>query len=172
MKQDQLDEHKEKKSKSQRKREMTAIQRMGEKLVDLSKTQIQQMEAPDDFKEALLFAKTMKAGEGKRRQMQYIGSLMREIEGEKLDPIQRVLENILHGNQEAAWKFQQLEKWRDELIEGKKGTMEEIMEHFPTGDRQKIRQLTSNARKEKESEKPPKSYRALFRYLKELQATG
>ena len=158
----------ERKSKSQVKREMLALQALGEQLVELPLGQINKIEMPEDLREALLFAKSLKKNETRRRQMQYIGTLMREADPE---PIRKALEAINRGQGPEAGLFQELEQLRNGLIDGNESLIEKALNRFPDADRQRLRQLANNARKEKEGEKPPKSSRALFRYLKELAET-
>ena len=158
----------ERKSKSQVKREMLALQALGEQLVELPSGQINKIEMPEDLREAVLFAKSLKKNETRRRQMQYIGTLMREADPE---PIQKALDEINRGQGLEAGLFQELEQLRNGLIDGNESLMEKALNRFPDADRQRLRQLANNARKEKEGEKPPKSSRALFRYLKELAET-
>ena len=81
----------EQKSKSQIKREMKALQKLGEKLLGLSPNQIKKIKIPQELKEAVLFAKTLKKHEARRRQLQYIGALMRNTDPE---PILQVFENL------------------------------------------------------------------------------
>lgn len=159
------DDLKERKSKSQVKREMLALQALGEQLVALSPAQIARMEMPEDLREAVLFAGTLKAGEALRRQMQYIGALMREADPE---PIRAALEEIGRGSGGDAGLFRELEKWRDELVSGDDTLLEKAGDRFPGLDRRHLRQLVLNARKEKEEGRAPKSARVLFRYLKGL----
>ena len=153
------------KSKTQIKKEMKALQKLGERLVELLPEQIKNIEMPEKLREAVLFAKTIKSREARRRQLQYIGSLMREVDPE---PIRQAIEKKDHQRQLATQAFQQLEQWRDGLIEGNNDLLEELCRRFPDTDRQRLRQLVRNACKERERNKPPKSSRALFRYLREL----
>lgn len=155
----------EPKSKSQVKREMIALQAIGEKLVELSPDQISRIDMPGELREALLFARTITRGEARRRQLQYIGALMREVDTE---PIEKALAIIGRGQHQDAEHFKQLERWRDDLMDGNDALMEDILARFPDTDRQKLRQLVFNARKERQEDKPPKSSRALFRFLKAL----
>ena len=155
----------EPKSKSQVKREMLALQALGEKLVELSSDQIKKIDMPPKLQEALLFAGTIKKGEARRRQLQYIGVLMRKADPE---PIQKALDAIGRGRLQDAKRFEEMERWRDELVEGNDGPIEEIMSRFPRTDRQILRQLVRSARKERDIKKPPKASRALFRFLRAL----
>jgi ribosome-associated protein len=158
----------EQKSKSQAKRDMLALQSLGEQLVELSSGQISKIEMPQDLRDAVLLAKTLKKNEAWRRQMQYIGTLMREADPE---PIREALDEISRGQRPDAQLFRKIEQWRDRLVDEDDGFLEEILDHLPDADRQRLRQFVFNARREKEGNKPPKSSRALFRYLRELSKT-
>ncbi len=158
-------EEMEPRSKSQVKREMLALQALGEKLVGLAADQIMKIDMPMELRDALLFAKTINKGEARRRQLQYIGVLMREADPE---PIQKALDTISRGLLLDAKRFEELERWRDELVEGSEGIFEEILDRFPGADRQTLRRLALSARKEQEVNKPPKASRALFRFLRAL----
>jgi ribosome-associated protein len=159
------DQAMERKSKSQVKREMLGLQSLGEDLVELSPDQIARIDMPEDLREAVLFAGKLKRGEALRRQLQYIGSLMREIDP---DPIHQAVENVKRGRRVDAQVFRTIEQWRDGLVGGDEVLFEEIMSRFAGADRQRLRQLVLHARKESELNKPPKSIRALFRYLRKL----
>ena len=144
---------------------MLALQGLGEMLVELSTGQIMKIDMPLELRDALLFAKTINKGEARRRQLQYIGVLMRDADPE---PIQKGLDTISAGKFQNSKQFEELERWRDELVKGNDGLLEQIVSQFPGTDRQTLRQLVLNARKERERNKPPKASRALFRFLKAL----
>ena len=154
------------KSKTQKKREAEALQKLGEKLVKLSNQQLGDIDMPDEIREAVEIARTLKSHGARRRQMQYIGNLMR-----KIDPgtIQEAMTDIEEGSYRKARAFKETEKWRDELIAGNKELMEEILHTCPEADRRQLSQHIRNAIKEKEKNKPPKSSRALFRYLSSIR---
>lgn len=161
-----MNEHiEERKSRTQIKKEMIALQKLGERLVDLSASQINEINMDEELKEAILFAKTLTKHGARKRQMQYIGALMRETD---VTPIQKSIELIELGQKIDAHEFLKIEKWRNELIQGNKDTLSEIIDLFPELDRQHLNQLVRNAKKEEIAEKPPKSSRTLFRYLKKL----
>ncbi len=155
-----------KKSRTQLKNEMKQLQKMGEELVSLPGGQLKKLDLPESLIEAIEFARTTKKHEARRRQMQRIGALMREIDPE---PIQQMLDDIANGRKAEARHFQELEKWRDELIAGNSEILETIFDQFPAADRQHINQLVRNAQKEAKENKPPKSARALFKHLRELK---
>lgn len=155
----------ERKSKSQVKREMLALQSVGEQLVVLTPDQISNIEMPQDLREAVLFAKTLKRSETWRRQMQYIGALMRNADPE---PIRKALDGINRGRGHDAQLFREIEQWRNGLIDGNDEFLGKTLNRFPNADRKRLRSLVLKARKEREEDKPPKASRALFRYLREL----
>jgi len=153
------------KSKSERKREMTALQDMGERLLELSNEQVRKIAIPRELEEALLLARTLKSHGARRRQMQYIGVLMRKID---FEPIQTAIDEIDRGQKRKAHEFRQIEQIRDSLLEGSDAVFEEITGRFPDADIQKIRQLVRSSRKEKKEGRPPKQSRLLFKYLREI----
>lgn len=155
------------KSKTQKKKEAHSLQELGEKLLHLSKEQIKEIGIPEEVLEALDLARTIKSREGLRRQIQYIGSLMRKIDS---DSIQQAVDQFDQGNYKKALEFKETEQWRDELISGNNNLMEEILENHINSDRQQLSQLVRNARKEVGNNKPPKSSRVLFKYLREIRS--
>lgn len=155
----------ERKSKSQVKREMLALQSLGERLVDLTPDQIDGLHLPQELHEALLFAKTLKKRESWRRQMQYIGALMREVDPE---PLQKVLDDMDRGRGPDIQRFHDLERLRNGLVDGDATILEEVLNRFAEADPKQLNQLASKARRERETNAPPKASRTLFRYLKEM----
>jgi len=154
-------------SKTEKKREAHSLQQLGEKLLKLSRVQIKEIDIPEEVLDALNLARTIKSREGLRRQVQFIGSLMRKIDSE---PIQQAVEQIEQGNYKKALEFKETEQWRDELISGNDELLEKILEDHDNADRQQLSQLVRNARKEVGNNKPPKSSRALFKYLREMRS--
>ncbi len=155
------------KSKTQKKKAAHSLQKLGEKLLKLSREQIKDIDIPEDVRDALNLARTIKSREGLRRQVQFIGSLMRKIDS---GPIQQAVDQIEQGAYKKALDFQETEQWRDELIAGNEELIEEILENHTNADRQQLSQLVRNARKEADNNRPPKSARVLFRYLREIRS--
>lgn len=144
---------------------MLALQKMGERLAELSSAQLEKMELPTELKEAVIVAGGIRKHGARRRQLQYIGTLMRRLDPE---PIRKALECLDQGKNKEAWAFKQTEMWRNRLVEGDNELMEELARRFPRIDSQLLSQLVLSARKETERGRPPKSSRALFRYLRSL----
>jgi|JFJP01.1.fsa_nt_gi ribosome-associated protein len=151
-------------SKSQRKRESTALQGVGKELFELSREQLKKMNLPEKLLDALLEAKRLTSHEGIRRQMQFIGKVMRDVE---IEPIEQQLAIIRGESNHAKAAFHALETWRTRLIDNDAALSDWLALH-PDTDVQKIRQLMRNARKEAAESKPPKSSRALFKLLRDL----
>ena len=142
---------------------MTALQKLGERLVALTPERLERISLEPELKEAIDLARTLTKHEAKRRQMQYIGALMRQ---ENPEPIQIALERLDRGQDDDTRILKQTEKWRDRLIKGDEALVETLLKRFPSLDKQRIGQLIQYARNEKEAGRPPKSARVLFRYLK------
>ena len=151
-------------SKSSRKREMQALQDLGEQLVALSPERLKKVPLPETLYEAIRAAQGFKM-EARRRQLQYIGKLMRKIDPE---PIQAQLDIFAGNSAVEVAKMHRLERLREQLLEDEQviGT---IAETWPEADLQYLRTLRRNALKEREAARPPKSFREIFRVLRELQ---
>lgn len=151
-------------SKSSRKREMLALQDLGEQLVALSVDQLKKVPLPESLFDAIRAAQGFKM-EARRRQLQYIGKLMRKIDPE---PIQAQLE-VFAGNSAAeVAKMHRLERLRADLLEDDK-VIGVIAETWPGADLKYLRTLRRNALKEREAGKPPKAFREIFQVLRQLQ---
>lgn len=155
----------EPKSKSQLKREMLALRQLGTKLVALSSTKLDQISLSEKLKEAILQAKTFRRS-ALSRQLKYIGGLILDEDHEK---IQKQLIDIGRPHHQQVDAFHEVESWRDALLSGDEALLNELLQSFDNVDRQHLRQLIRNANNEKQLDKPPKSSRALFRYLSALQ---
>lgn len=153
------------KSKSQMKREMIALQELGEKLAEFPVERIQRMDILPELKEALLEMKKMTSKEAKRRQMQYVGALMRAADPE---PIREAVADMEAGSYKSARLFKKAENWRDRLCEGDESLETEIIQTFPDMDVQQFRQAVRNARKEREKQSGNRAYRILFRFIRDM----
>lgn len=150
-------------SKTQRKNEMNALQALGVELVKLSRERLEKMNLPDRLFKELLEAKRLTANGAIRRQMQFIGKLMRDVESE---PIIEQLAAVKGESAAAKAEFHGLERWRERLLEDDTALTEWLAGH-PEADIQLMRQLIRNARREAAEGKPPKSSRQLFRLLRD-----
>jgi ribosome-associated protein len=153
----------ERPSKSQRKREMTALQVLGVALVNLGPDQLKRIDLPDDLREAIVAARRISAHEGRRRQIQYVGRLMRGVDPE---PIQRALADLTGGSRESIELMHRCERWRDRLIDDD-AALTELLAAHPGIDVQPMRALIRAARRERTTNSPPKSARELYRWIHE-----
>jgi len=152
-------------SKSQRKREATEAQKLGQDLVELDAKALNTIELPENLRHAIDEARRIRSHGALKRQLQYIGKLMRTIE---LEPIREQYSKIINHYNKDIKELHLIENWRDRLlIEGDKA-LEELIIEAPTTDRQHLRQLIRQAAKESKLNKPPKSAREIFQYLKIL----
>jgi len=151
-------------SKSQRKRESTALQVMGAELVALSRDQLKKIDLPDNLLLAVRDCQRFTSHGAISRQMQYIGKLMRGIDPA---PIQAVLDEINGVSAAANARQHALERLRVRLLEDE-AVLGEIARDHPGTDITHLRQLRRNALKEQEHKKPPRAFREIFRVLREL----
>ncbi len=151
-------------SKSSRKRDMQALQDLGEQLVALSPERLKKVPLPENLHDAIRAAQGFRM-EARRRQLQYIGKLMRKVDPA---PIQAQLEAFAGNSAVEIARMHRLERLREQLLEDEQ-TLGSIAETWPEADLQVLRTLRRNALKEREAGKPPKSFREIFRVLRELQ---
>ena len=157
-------------SKTKRKQQMEELQSLGEDLVALSFDRVNKIDIPENLREAVREAQRMtRHDEAKRRQMQYIGKIMRSVE---VEPIRATLALVRGESASETAKLHRLERLRTELLADEK-VLHEIATLYPSIDLQHLRSLRRAAIKELEQNKPPRSNRAIFQLLKEqeLEAT-
>lgn len=155
----------EEKSKSQRKREMTALQDLGEQLAALNAQQLRKLNLPEALYSAIKAAQDMPQRGARKRQLQYIGRLMRAVDAA---PITAALEQMSGPNRQANAHFHKLEQWRERLLKEGDSAVQDLLDSCPQADRQHLRQLVRNALAERAANKPPRAARLLFTYLREL----
>lgn len=152
-------------SKSQLKRDAKALQQLGVALLDIPEQQWATLQLPDNLVVALRAAKHMPSHGARKRQMQLIGKLMRGIDPE---PIRQHFEQLRLNARRQARLQHELEDWRDRMITDGDSVIDTYLAEHPAADRQHLRQLVRQAIKERDANKPPKSSRALFRYLRDI----
>ena len=145
-------------SKTRRKRQARQVQDVGADLVKLSAEQLARIQMPEALRDAVLECKRYNKHEAIRRQMQYIGRIMRDID---VAPIVEQL-NAMHApSRRQTAVFHVAEKWRTELLAGPDG-LARFASEFPEADAGTLRELIGKAQKERVSDAPPRSYRELF----------
>jgi ribosome-associated protein len=151
-------------SKSQRKREVEALQDLGEQLVKLPEAQFKRIELPDELRAAVAACRKITQNSALRRQRQYIGKLMRSVDPA---PIQAQLDAFNGVSAAENAKLHQAEKWREKLIADNEA-LTLFLNQFPDADATRLRQLIRNAREEAERNKPPKAFREIFQVIREV----
>lgn len=152
-------------SKTRKKAQMHALQKLGTELVDLSKERLASMQLPETLAEAIREAQRITAHEGRRRQMQYIGRLMRDIDPA---PIQERLDAWRGQSKTEIARQHGMERLRDKLIANDSALTEFAQKH-PGVDLQALRNLIRNARKEAAEGRAPKSYREIFKVIRDAE---
>lgn len=156
-------------SKTQLKRDMAALQDLGEDLVALGRDQLAKIDLPEDLRQAVQDAQRFTKHEARRRQLQYIGRLMRDLDPE---PIRAALDEIRGVSAAATARLHAIERLRARLLEDEAGALDEILRDHPQADVQQLRTLRRNALREQEQGKPPRSFREMFRLLRDLADHG
>jgi len=151
-------------SKSQRKRDMHALQTLGERLVELPASRLAALELPEDLRDAIALARRITAHEGRRRQLQYVGKLMRRIDPTDIeaalgqdDDRHRAETAVMHA----------AEKWRDALIAEPKRLNEFVM-RYPQGLGRTLHPLLRAACAEHGKGQRGRHYRELYRELRQI----
>lgn len=152
-------------SRSQVKREAEALQALGEELIALPEKQLAEVPLPEPLREAIELARRITSHGGLRRQRQYVGRLMRDLDPE---PIRATLERLRGADRASKARFQEAEHWRERLLREGDAALTEFLACHPQADRQQLRQLMRAAAQEAAAGQSPRHCRELFRYLQNL----
>ncbi len=152
---------------------MHALQALGASLVELGPAQLDAIELPEALREAVLAARRIASREARRRQLQYIGRLMRDVDPA---PIRAKLDAWHGQSHEATAALHRVERWRERLL-AEEDALTELASEFPGADLQRLRALVRSARAEqardaKASGRPPRAFRELFRAIKAIVEGG
>jgi ribosome-associated protein len=154
----------EKPSKTQRKKQVAALQELGGELAGLSDDQLAAMDLPEHLRDAVLEAQRIGSFEARRRQMQYIGKLMRKVDA---GPIRAALDALQAGPRQEAALHKRVASWRARLLADDAALAEFAREH-PRADTRALQTLISGALRERESGQPPRQFRALYQAIRAL----
>ncbi|MFC5511464.1 ribosome biogenesis factor YjgA [Massilia jejuensis] len=157
----------ERPSKSELKRQMDELQKLGAQLVAEPRDRVKRVPMPEDVKDAILMCQTITNHEGRRRQLQFVGKKMRTLTEEEVAVIQRTIDSWKGASKAETAALHALERRRDKLLSDDKA-LTQLLEENPELDVQHLRTLIRNARKEQLESKPPKAFRELFQILKDL----
>ena len=148
-------------SKTRRKQAVHELQALGEELVELNENQLATVGLPESLLDAVMHARTITKHEARRRQMQYIGKLMRRVDPA---PIRTALDAFQAPARSQSAFHKRIESWRERLL-ADPGALDSLLAEYPGADVQKLRTLASGALRERAAHVPPRSYRALFQLL-------
>lgn len=152
-------------SKSELKRQVRALQDLGDELVALPPVELDALELPDDLREAVLEGRRISAHGARVRQRLYIGKLLRRID---VEPIRAALARRAEVDRQRIRAEHGLEQWRERLLADEAAAWTELGARLAPGDLQQLRALCRQARAERDSARPPAAARQLFRRLREL----
>ena len=155
-------------SKTQRKHEMHALQALGVDLVALDPARLATLALPEPLVDAIAMARTLLRHEARRRQMQYIGRLMRDVDPE---PIRAALAAWAEGPRQERERFAALERWRERLLDEPDG-VQAVAERSPDASRDTRHALVEAVRAERARGAPPANARLLFRELRRIIEHG
>jgi ribosome-associated protein len=151
-------------SKSALKREMQELQELGHALMKLPAAHFERMPLSPEMRDAMALYKRLKHNEARRRQMQFIGKHMHR---EAVADIRAELEEIDNESKRFRQHFHHMEQLRDQLVQGDNDEVTAFFEQYPNIDRQELRNLVRQAKKEISQKKPPAASRKLFRFLRD-----
>ena len=152
------------KSKSQRKREAASLTVLADQLVGLAPGALAPLELPAALTEAVNAARAMRQHGARRRQIRYIGKLLRALDSAA---IVAAVDHLENAEARAASRFHGLERWRERLL-ANDAALEELLIENPQADRGALSALISEAHREAAAGAPPRAARRLFRYLREI----
>lgn len=154
-------------SKSEIKRDAEELKKLGSKLVELTQANLAKIQLDESLLDAVNLARRSRL-EAKRRQLQFIGKLLRSATEEEINHIRESLDKIENKHNQQQAMLHKLELLRDELVEQGDDALAKLLNDHPEADRQHLRNLIRSAQKEKAQNKPPKAYRDIYQYLKAL----
>ncbi len=153
-------------SKTKRKQQMLERQALGSALLELPPGRLDALELPRELADALREGRRIASHEARRRHLQYIGRIMRDLDPE---PIRAALADLEGRSALARARHRRIEQWRDRLLEDD-GALTQFARQHRDADLQALRALIRNARREIAQDRSPRAQRALFRLLRDLCA--
>lgn len=171
MSNDETDDAYDGPSRSQRRRDATAIFKLAESLVTLTDAQLERVPLEDNLLVEVRRTRAIRQPIARKRETQYLAKLMRRLETEEIDAIRLVLEIDRKQSYRETAQLHQLEALRDRLIAEGDAALDEVLVEHPGADRQHLRNLIRQANVEATKQKPPKASRELFRTLRDMQTS-
>ena len=156
----------ERPSKSQRKRDMTALQDLGESLLRLTNAELARIDLPEELRQAITGSARITSHEARRRHLQYIGKLMRQVDPQ---PLRAAIDDATGESKQAVALMHRCERLRDALL-ADDGALGAVLAELPGADVQQLRSTIRAARREYSEGRPPRHARQLYRWLHEQYA--
>jgi len=156
-------------SKSQRKRDCRALQKISDRLLKLKPEELALIDLPAELEDALKEARHIRSNSALKRQRQYLGKIMRTCDSDAID---QQLNRVIHRNDTNTAHFRKIEKWRDRLVGNDRDVLGELIRQYPDIDRHHVHNLVRQAAKEAHENKAPAASRKLFKYLREIAAAS
>lgn len=155
-------------SKSQLKRDMIALQKLGQQLVEAPAERVNRINLPENLKTAIEECRKIKSREGKRRQLQFIGKIMRNLEQSEIALISQTIDSWHKQSKSETAFMHAIEKWREKLLLDDTA-LTRLLANHPQADVQHLRNLIRQARKDQAEGKNSRAYREIFQILKQMQ---
>ncbi|UJB20770.1 MULTISPECIES: ribosome biogenesis factor YjgA [Lysobacter] len=153
-------------SRSQNRREALETLALGEKLVSLTEAQLAKLPVPEALLPHIRDCKRITSHVAHKRQLAFLAKQMRREDDAAMD----ALRDALDENGEAARReiaaMHRIEQWRERLLVDGDSALAELLSEYPGADRQRLRQLARNTLEERKRNKPPHSFRELYRELR------
>jgi ribosome-associated protein len=150
-------------SKSELKRQALRLQELGKELAALKRQQLEALPLPDRLAHAIFEYQRFTSHEARRRQLQYIGRLMRDVDPE---PLAAALADLRGESADARYRVHLAELWRERLL-AEPAALSEFLDQFPQADRQALRQALQRAQKPAAETQQKAAARALFRLIRD-----
>ena len=159
-------------SRTQQRVEALEIRALAEKLVALPPARLAKLPIPDGLLPHIHETQRITSHIAHKRQLQYLAKQMRREDDETLEAIREALDDSGESVRKANALLHEAEQWRERLLSDGNAALAELLDEFPTADRQHLRQLARNAHDERAKNKPPRAFRELFQELRALLADG
>ncbi|GAB3090903.1 ribosome biogenesis factor YjgA [Lysobacter terrae] len=153
-------------SRSQNRRDALEVLALGEKLVSLTEAQLAKLPVPESLLPHIRECKRITQQIAHKRQLQYLAKQMRREDDEVLEAIRDALDEKGEAARREVAAMHRVETWRDKLLAEGDAALAQLLDEYPSADRQLLRQLTRNALEERKRNKPPRAFRELYRELR------
>lgn len=159
-------------SRSQNRREALEVLSLAEKLVALTEAQLARLPVPEGLLPHIRETKRITAHIAHKRQLAFLAKQMRREDDEALEAIRDALDEDGEAARREVAAMHRVETWRERLLADGDAALAELLDEYPTADRQHLRQLVRSALDERKRNKPPRAFRELYRALRELLLGG